>query len=166
MVKIKNHEMYEIDEQANVYSHYTHKYLKPQQFKDKKYWYVVLDGKKCRLHRLVAETFIPNPLGLPQVNHKDEDPSNNCVDNLEWSDAYYQQSYGTINERRGNSLIGNKNSAKYQVEQYDLSGNLLSIYGDTQEAADAVGGNRGNISRACRGVYKTYKGFVWKYKGD
>lgn len=41
-------------------------------------------GKKFRIHRLVAETFIPNTLGKEQVNHIDGDKKNNCVSNLEW----------------------------------------------------------------------------------
>lgn len=40
--------------------------------------------KKVRLHRLLAENFIPNPLNLPCVNHKDGDKLNNSLDNLEW----------------------------------------------------------------------------------
>lgn len=60
------------------------------------------------VHRLVAETFIPNPNNLPQVNHKDEDKSNNCVDNLEWCDQLYNNTYGTKVERRLNTMKNKK----------------------------------------------------------
>ena len=57
------------------------------------------------VHRLVAETFIPNPYNLPQVNHKDEDKSNNVVDNLEWCSSLYNSRYGTKNRRANETKI-------------------------------------------------------------
>lgn len=75
--------------------------LKPYEVKDG-YQAVKLGGKtnkKTYLHRLVAECFISNPNNLSIINHKDENPSNNCVDNLEWCTVQYNNSYGTKPQR-------------------------------------------------------------------
>lgn len=61
--------------------------------------------KMCSVHRLVAQAFIPNTLDLPQVNHKDEDKTNNNVTNLEWCTAKYNMNYGTARERTINTKI-------------------------------------------------------------
>lgn len=59
------------------------------------------------VHRLVAHTFIPNPEGLPEINHKDEDKTNNLVDNLEYCDRKYNINYGTHTERMVQTRINN-----------------------------------------------------------
>lgn len=79
--------LYAATEDGRIWSYRRKKFLKPGKGKDG-YLYVILckDGKPktYRIHRLVAETYLPNPLNLPQVNHLDEDKTNNALPNLEW----------------------------------------------------------------------------------
>lgn len=63
--------------------------------------------KCCLVHRLVAQTFISNIYGFPQINHKDEDKSNNTVSNLEWCTAQYNSNYGGRNIRIHNTKVLN-----------------------------------------------------------
>ena len=70
------------------------------------------------VHRLVAQAFIPNPDNLPQVNHIDEDKSNNCVDNLEWCSIEYNINYGTRIDRIRDTRLRNGTYKGLSKEEY------------------------------------------------
>ena len=99
---------YLIDTNGNIYNKRTNKKLKDRDNGRgyKKVGLYTEEGKMVNkyIHRLVAETFIDNPNNLPEVNHIDEDKSNNCVDNLEWCDQKYNNIYGE--KPRINKLMG------------------------------------------------------------
>ena len=82
------------------------------------YLVVSLQYRMFRVHRIVAEAFLPNPDNLPQVNHKDEDKSNNRVDNLEWCTAKYNNNYGTARIRAKESAIKNGYCTGLSKEEY------------------------------------------------
>lgn len=72
------------------------------------YIYIDFKRKKYLVHRLVAQAFIPNPFGFPYINHKDENPSNNCVSNLEWCTQKHNMNWGTVKERISETHRGMK----------------------------------------------------------
>ena len=88
---------YTVCEDGRIYSLLSNKYLK-QSKNNSGYMTVELfnknGSKRLLVHRVVAMAYIPNPFGFPQVNHKDENKLNNCVENLEWCTAKYNMNYG------------------------------------------------------------------------
>lgn len=85
---------------------------------------------------MVAETFIPNPENLPEVNHKDENKQNPCMNNLEWCTSKYNSNYGTRKERLGNSIRNSKVKRRKSIIQYDLNGNLVREYDTIERVKD------------------------------
>lgn len=114
--------------------------------------------KSISIHRLVALTFIPNPNNLPQVNHKDEDKTNNRVDNLEWCTRKYNINYGTSITRRSNN--------RYKpIYKCDLHGNVIKRY-DSSTHAKLDGYCNSNIIKCCKGKLLTYRGYKWRYANE
>ena len=91
-------------------------------------------SKRYLIHRLIAKTFIDNPLNLPEVNHKDEDKTNNCVSNLEWCDHKYNNNYGS----KKTSSNGENNSMNKFPEEVIREVKKLYIPKDKEFGATAL----------------------------
>ena len=117
--------------------------------------------KSYKVHRLVAEHFIPNPDNLPEINHKDENKENNSVDNLEYCTHEDNINHGTRNERIAKANTNGKRSKK--VLQFTLDGEFVKEWPSVNECG-RNGFNQGNIVSCCNGKLKQYKGFIWRYK--
>ena len=131
------------------------------------------ERKTCYVHRLIAETFLENPENLPEVNHKDEDKTNNFVflnedgsvdkekSNLEWKNHRDNCNHGTRNERVSKAMTNGKLSKP--VLQLSLSGELIREWPSVAEC-ERNGFNKGYVAACCRGVYESAYGFRWMYK--
>lgn len=113
--------------------------------------------KTKKVHRLVAEAFVPNNDNLLEVNHIDENKENNIPDNLEWCNNQYNIRYGTGIERRSKQK-------RKKVIQYSLDNIKLTEFDSITEAAKSIGKETSVISACCKGNKKTAYGYIWRYK--
>ena len=118
-----------------------------------------------RVHRLVAQAFIPNPDNLALINHKDENKTNNRADNLEWCTNSYNLSYGSCLEKMSSSHR-NRHYLSKPIEQYTADGQFVKAYPSSAEAMRQTGIHKNNIRACCRGLYSQSGGFIWKEKKD
>lgn len=129
--------------------------------------------KTYLVHRLVAKAFIPNPNNLTQVNHKDENKQNNCVDNLEWCDSKYNINYGNGIKKRVRTNVKNgvydkigkinkKNFSK-PINQYTKEGVFIKKWDCIMDIQRELGFDHRQINNCLKHRQKTAKGYVWQY---
>ncbi len=110
-----------------------------------------------KVHRLVAEAFIPNPNNYSDVNHIDENKYNNNASNLEWISHINNINYGTRNKR------ANISKSK-KVGQFDkISNELITTYINAYVAEEKTGICETNISLCCLGKRKSAGGYKWNF---
>ena len=142
------------------------------------------NGKKDTfyVHRIVAETFLPNPENLPQVNHKIEGDKGKTINmvifnedgtinkeksTIEWVTSKENNNYATRNERAGKAISKANTNGKRskKVLQFTLDGEFVREYPSEAEC-ERNGFCQGHVSRCCRGERKSHKGFKWMYADD
>ena len=159
------------------------KLMNPEEIK-KGYLRVELwkNGKKkrCFVHRLVAQTFLPNPENKPCVNHKIEGKKGKKINmvifntdgsidkeksTIEWVTPKENNDYGTRNERAGKAISKALTNGKQSkpVLQLSLSGDLIREWPSTMECG-RNGFTQQSVVRCCLGKQKTHKGFRFMYK--
>lgn len=153
---------YEVSNKGNVRNIHT-KVLKA--IRRTKTGYCITDLKEngiqktSYIHRLVAEAFIENHDGLPVVNHKDENKSNNSVENLEWCTATYNNHYGSHIERI--KATQTERCGKTVMKIDSITGEVLEVFPSLSEAAKSIGVKKQAIDWALADNNHTSGGFRW-----
>lgn len=174
--------LYQISNYGRVKSLYKNKILKQTKCKLGYCRVNLYKNKECKkflVHRLVASAFIKNPYNLPIINHKDENPSNNNVNNLEWCTYSYNTSYGTARERTVKHTDYKKRTqntnyllrdAKLKKPVLQLkNGTIIKEFESVKSATSVFGTGKShgsNIIDVCKGRRKQAYGYQWKYKED
>ncbi len=142
------HPNYAITEQGEVYNNKTKRYLK-HSTSNTGYLTVYVDGKNRLLHRLLAETFIPNPDNLPCVNHKDGNKLNNDLSNLEWCTYSHNNKHAYKTGLKNYAFTGGENSANHKLTESEVK-----FIRENYKKNDAIYGGRAlakrfNVSDSC-----------------
>lgn len=131
--------------------------LSPNHDKDG-YLTVGLKDKNMKVHRLVANEFLPNPNNLPQINHKDGNKENNCVENLEWCNDKYNNNHAL--------LLGLRHTKKFAKYSRD-NGIIVEIYNSLPEAVRKNNGaDASTIIKVCNSKRNEHCGYGWIYATD
>lgn len=157
---------YSVNPEGCIYSHITNRVLRPGRT-TRGYLFVALriEGKAQNrfIHRLVAQAFLPNPLGLPEVNHKNGIKADCRRENLEWVThaQNMQHAYATGLTPKPPTMqgrFGADHNRSKAVFAYAPNGSNIGTYGNARQAAEALGLKPPTVSQA------VYKGHLAKKK--
>ena len=123
------------------------------------------DMKAFSVHKLVAMSFIPNPNNYPQVNHKDCNPLNNKVDNLEWCTAEYNNTYNNKHIRALETRM-KKHIGCRKILQLNENEEIIKEYFSISQASKEMKVSNQAISDCLRGIQKHSAGYKWKYADE
>lgn len=119
------------------------------------------NGKAYQVHRLVAKAFCVQPQGADEVNHINEDKSDNRACNLEWCTHKENSIHGTRGQRIGKANLNGKQSKV--VYQYTVDGELVSMFPSMAEVQRSTGFRKGNIWKQMTGKANTAYGYKWSH---